>query len=108
MKKPQSYEPLDIVALILNSIALVPNLIIFLPLLCEQIKTGWGFPTHFEMMVLVFWLCQFFTIPFIILTLSYTLFCLIKRKFTTLFALNASLLSLTLINLVFSIVFEFN
>ena len=108
MKKEKPADALDMIALILNAIALVPNLMIFLPLLHEQIETGWGFPTHFEMGVLFFWLVQFFTLPFIFLAAGYTLFCLIKRIFSRLFSLNAAILCLTIISLVLSIVFEYN
>lgn len=108
MKDKRQPDPLDIIALILNAVALVPNLAILLPLLIEQAETGWGFPTKFEMLVLAFWLCQVLTIPFIIVTAGYTIFCLIKRKFSKLFYINIAIIATTLASLVLSIVFECN
>ena len=108
MKDKRQPEPLDIIALILNAVALTPNLIIFAALLGEQIKTGWGFPTNYEMLVLAFWLCQLLTIPIVIVTAGYTVFCLIKRKFSKLFYINIAIITATLAALVLSVVFECN
>jgi hypothetical protein len=108
MKSKRQCDPLDMIALMLNIIALVPNLMILLPLLFEQAKTGWGFPTHFEMAVLFFGLCQFLTVPIIIVMAGYTVFCLIKRKSSRLFFTNTALIGLTLVSLVLSIIFEYH
>ncbi len=99
---------LDIFACIANFLSLMINCAAMLPVFIEQIETGWGFGTRYEMMVLLFWMLHLCTAPLVLFGLFNCIWDVVKRNTHWLFALNASLLGATLASVMLSIVFAFN
>ncbi len=68
-----------IIAIIISTIICVPNLILFIIMLKEQLITGWGFTTNFELAVIYIWIIQICSlIPFICSTI-FTIISIIKN-----------------------------
>ena len=103
-KKIAAYHVISCISL---SIALAPNFLIFLIMLIEQIETGWGFPTSYEMMVLLFWLVQIISVPFLIFGLVGVIIGLIKKRTHGVFIASSVIAALTLIFGTLSVLFEF-
>ena len=98
----------DIFACIANFLSLMINGIAMLPVFIEQIQTGWGFGTRYEMMVLLFWMIHLCTAPLVLFGLVNCIWNVVKRNTHWLFALNASLLAAALTSVALSVLFAFN
>lgn len=99
---------LDISAFVTNAIAFSVNFVFFLPIGIEQIKTGWGFPTHYEMFTLFFWMMQALTLPLVFFCIVYGILALLRKKKGKLVFVNFVMTALTILLMVFSVVFAFN
>lgn len=98
----------DVISCISSFVALIPNFIVFLIMFIEQIETGWGFPTRYEMLVILFWLFQSISIPFLAFGLVGIIIELIKKRTHGVFVASSIAIALTLILGALSVLFEFN
>lgn len=71
MKRATAFDILVCIAL---SAVWMVNLALFLPLLAEQIRTGWGYGTNAEMGMLLVWLIELCSLPFLLLGTTH--FCI--------------------------------
>lgn len=108
MSLERRVSALDIITCILSVMAFITNFAVFLIMLMEQISTGWGYPTRYEMLVLLFWMVQLGTVPLLLAGVIYIIYSLAKSNIRRMFVLNTSIVSLTVIMAVLSVVFEFN
>ena len=107
MLQEKKINAFDVIACVLNSVAFFVNFWVFFPILKEQIETGWGFSTRFEMLVLLFWMVQIMTVPLLLVGLVNIIYTLIKDNTHSLFVANAVILGATVLCIVLSVVFEF-
>ena len=83
-------RPLDIIALVLLSLATMINFLSFMPMLIEQIEFGAG--TQFEMGVFYFWIIQGATLGALIFGGVYVVIALIKKHRKAFVIANSALL----------------
>lgn len=98
---------LDTVAAVTNTVALSVNFLFFLPMLIEQLETGWGFPTRFEMMILLFWTVQALTLPFILFGIVYAVIASFREIKDKWYVTNIAMTFTATAFLVLSVVFSF-
>ncbi len=97
----------DTLAVISNAAALSVNFLFFLPMLIEQIETGWGYPTDYEIMTVFFWFIQAMTVPFILFGFVYVLIALFRKKKDSWYFINVGMTVFATALLVLSVVFAF-
>ena len=72
--KKQNENAFGIITCIMLSIINIGNLIWTIALGIEQVQTGWGYGTHFELAILIPWMVQILCLPGILLGIVYVLF----------------------------------
>lgn len=108
METYEKKKEADLVILSVTFVAFIINILIFTPLLKEQIKTGMGFGTNYEMLILVFWFIQLLTVPFVVYGLIHSIYRLVIKKTNKYLYYNFSLSIVTVLMMVFSVWFVFN
>lgn len=95
------------VACILGVLALIVNFLVFLCLFSEQIKTGWGAGTHYEMLTLLFWLLEILTLPLLLIELIYIVYELFKKNSRQMRIANTIILAVNIVCILLTNVFIF-
>ena len=108
MKSSKTSNVIGIISTILLGIANVCNLFFTICLLIEQIETGWGFSTNYEMLVLVPWMIEIVCFPVIVLAIVYFILNIFKKSKHGLFVANVVLFSLLLCQYLLTNLFIFN
>ena len=107
MNDNKKVTPYDVITCLLSIPALIINYWIYFIMFKEQMKTGWGFSTRYEMLVLGFWFLQWLTVPLILFGIIYLIYSFVKLRFNNIFFINLSFISLTLIFAILSVIFTF-
>lgn len=95
------------VACILGVIGLIVNGLIFLALFTEQIKTGWGAGTRYEMLTLLFWLAEILTLPLLLTEIVDILYEIFKKNSKQMLIANAIILAVNILFIALTNVFIF-
>ena len=96
-----------IVALIVLSFSFLANLALFIPMLAEQIKTGFGHGTNIEMGALVVWLFNGLSLVPFSIGVGFTIISIVKLDYKWKTIVNISLIVLTIIEMVLTTIFMF-
>lgn len=91
--------------IVLSIINGIHFLLIFLPLLVEQIKTGWGYPTNLEMGVLILWLFEFILCIYFLGSIAYFFYRWIKTHWSKEIFLSLSLILIFIVQLILTNIF---
>lgn len=105
--KERKNNVFGLISLIIGSICFFVNLGLFLPMLSEQIKTGFGHGTDIEMGALIVWLINGITIIPLIICVVFTVISVIKSDYKWKIITNISLIALTVVMMVLTTVFMF-
>ena len=105
--KERKNNVFGLISLIIGSICFFVNLGLFLPMLSEQIKTGFGAGTDIEMGALIVWLINGITIIPLIICVVFTVISVIKSDYKWKIITNISLIALTVVMMVLTTVFMF-
>ena len=105
--KERKNNVFGLISLIIGSICFFVNLVLFLPMLSEQIKTGFGAGTNIEMGALIVWLINGITIIPLIICVVFTVISVIKSDYKWKIITNISLIALTVVMMVLTTVFMF-
>ena len=107
MAKQKNNRDLGAVSCILGSIALLINFLVFLILFHEQLKTGWGYSTNYEMLTLLFWMVEFCTLPLLLAEFAYVVYELFKKNCRSMLIANAVILGANVLFILFTNLFIF-
>ncbi len=91
-----------IIAIALSSLCFIAIFLLFLPILCEKIKIGFGFGTRIEMLGLTVWSVNILTVPFILAIIS-----AVERDAKWKTVLSFSLIAFTIVEIFLSTLFMF-
>lgn len=81
--------------------------LLFLPILCEKIKIGFGFDTRIEMLGLTVWSVNILTVPFILVSVILAIISAVERDAKWKTVLNFSLIAFTIVEIFLSTLFMF-
>lgn len=96
-----------IIAIALSLLCFIANFLLFLPILCEKIKTGFGFGTHIEMLGLTVWSVNILTVPFILVSLILAIISAVEKDAKWKTVLSFSLIAFTIVEIFLSTLFMF-
>lgn len=96
-----------IVAIPLLSLGNLIHLPFFLWLLSEQTETGYGYGTNIEMGALFVWIAEFLCMPLLIAGTVLFVLTLVKKASTPFIAVNATLLSTLVLQMVLTNAFMY-
>ena len=91
----------------LLAIANVVHLLFTLGICAEQIETGWGYGTNWEMGALLPWFVEFLSVPAILVGIVFLVMNLWKKSEKVIFILCAVFLGLELVQIVLTNLFLF-
>ena len=107
MKKSIGMNVFGAIVSQLLAITNLAHLSFTLTICAEQIKTGWGYGTNWEMGALAPWLVEFLSVPVILASIVYFVMHLWKKGEKAIFMITAVLLSLEIIQIVILNLFLF-
>ncbi len=96
-----------IIAIALSSLCFIANFLLFLPILCEKIKTGFGFGTRIEMLGLTVWSVNILTVPFILVSVILAIISAVEKDAKWKTVLSFSLIAFTIVEIFLSTLFMF-
>ena len=105
--KERKNNVFGIVALIILSFCFLANLALFIPMLSERIKTGFGNGTNIEMGALIVWLFNGLSLVPLFVGTIFTIISIIKHDCKWRIITNVSLSLLTIIEMILTTVFMF-
>lgn len=95
----------SIVSLIVAGLINLVHFPLFVIASAEQIQTGWGYGTNFEMGVLYWWIAEFLMIIPLLVTAALFVVSLVKRDYRTKILFNAVLFVLFVLQVVVTNIF---
>ncbi len=96
-----------IIAIALSLLCFIANFLLFLPILCEKIKTGFGFGTRIEMLGLTVWSVNILTVPFILVSVILAIISAVEKDAKLKPVLSFSLIAFTIVEIFLSTLFMF-
>lgn len=95
------------IAIALSFLSFIANFLVFLPLLCEKIRVGFGFGTRIEMFGLIVWSVNILTAPFILAGIILSIISVVERDAKWKTAWSFTIIAFTLIEIFLSALFMF-